>query len=230
METKLNITPIDFKFSDYLSQGFEILKKDYGKFLGAFLITVLMSIIPFCSLLAFGNFYKFSHKTFKGEQTSASDIFNFDDFLPYFYLFLIVIGAILVLEIPILLIAFSASNTADSLSPLTFVIPFYVVLLVAIIFYFTLKGFYIPALISVVGIKDIKTAWKMSNQMTKGNLLFIFLFTLVVSFLSQIGIILCFIGVLLTLPYSYICQFLAFDDAINKIKYDDIQEIGSNSN
>ena len=224
MEVKLNIKPIDFNFGDYLSQGFEILKKNYGKYLGAFLITILMSIIPFCALLAFGNFYKFCHKTFNGEHSKASDIFNFEDFLTYFYLQLIIFGAIIVFEIPLLLIIFLSHQASESFS---FLIPIYALGLVIFSFYFIIKGFYMPALISVANVKDVKTAWKMSQTMTSGNAWNILLFAFVISFLSQIGIILCFIGVLLTLPYNYVCQFLAYEDAIKQIQFDEIEEIGT---
>lgn len=227
MEVKLNVKAVDFAFSDYLTQGFEILKKDYGKFLGAFLLTVIMAIIPFCGLLALGNFYKFFHKTFKGERAEASEIFNFDDFLPYFYLQLIIIGGVLFFEIPIIIFAVSTHHLQGDSGFLAILFPIYILLFIVFILYFILQGFYMPALISVGRVKGLKTAWKMSKEMTKGNLLFIFLFFFVLAFLSQVGIVLCFVGVLLTLPYNYICQFLAFDDAIKQIKYDDLQEIGN---
>lgn len=230
METKLNAKSIDFKFNDYLTQGFEILKKNYAKYLGAFLIIVLMSIIPFCGLLAFGNFYKFCHKSFKGEATKASDIFNFDDFLPYFYLQLIIFGGVLIFEIPIIIFSFFAHHLAENATFFSILIPIYFLALFTVIFYFLITGFYMPAIISLLGIKDLNTAWNMSKKMTKGNGLKILLFAFVISFLSQVGVVLCFVGILLTLPYNYICQFLAYDDAINQIKYDDIQEIGTNSN
>jgi len=227
MEIKLNTKPIDFKFSQYLSQAFEILKKDFGKFFLGFIFTLIMSIIPFCSFLAIGNFYKFSRKVFRGEPAEASEIFNFDDFMAYFYLILIMLGAILVLEIPIFFITFIASQNPDGLSPMTFLIPIYAFALMAVIFFFVIKGFYIPALISVGRVKDLKTAWNMSKEMTKGNGWNILLFFFVVSFLSQLGIIACGIGVLLTLPFSYVAQFLAYDDAMDQIQFDEIKEIGT---
>lgn len=227
MEIKLNIKKIDFKFGQYLSQGFEILKKDFGKFFVAFLFTIIMSIIPFCGLLALGNFYKFSRKTFKGQQAEASEIFNFDDFLPYFFLQLIIGGGIFVLYIPVMLFAALGSQMGDSSTIMSILIPIYMIAFIAVIFYFVIKGFYMPALISVGKVKDLKTAWNMSKTMTTGNEWMIFLFAIVTSFLSQLGIILCGIGILLTLPYNYVTQFLAYDDAIDQISYDEITEIGS---
>ena len=227
METKLNSKPIDFKLSQYLSQGFEILKKDFGKFFLGFIFTLIMSIIPFCSFLAIGNFYKFSRKVFRGEPAEASEIFNFDDFMAYFYLMLIVLGAILVLEIPIIITSVFASQFGNSMESFYYLFPIYMIGLMAVIFYFIIRGFYIPALISVGRVKDLKTAWNMSKEMTKGNGLNILLFFFVVSFLSQLGVIACGIGVLLTLPFSYVAQFLAYDDAMDQIQFDEIKEIGT---
>ena len=227
METKLNSKPIDFKLSQYLSQGFEILKKDFGKFFLGFMFTLIMSIIPFCSFLAIGNFYKFSRKVFRGEPAEASEIFNFDDFMAYFYLMLIVLGAIIVLEIPIIITSVFASQFGNSMESFYYLFPVYMIALVAVIFYFIIRGFYIPALISVGRVKDLKTAWNMSKEMTKGNGLNILLFFFVVSFLSQLGVIACGIGVLLTLPFSYVAQFLAYDDAMDQIQFDEIKEIGT---
>ncbi len=226
MEIKLNTKPVDFKFSQYLSQAFEILKKDFGKFFLGFIFTLIMSIIPFCSFLAIGNFYKFSRKVFKGEPAEASEIFNFDDFMAYFYLMLIVFGAIIVLEIPIILSSIFASQFGNSMESFYYLFPIYMIGLMAVIFYFIIRGFYIPALISVGRVKDLKTAWNMSKEMTKGNGWNILLFLFVVSFLSQLGIIACGIGVLLTLPFSYVAQFLAYDDAMDQIQFDEIKEIG----
>ena len=227
MEIKLNMKPIDFKFSQYLSQGFDILKKDYGKFLVGFLFTLIMSIIPFCSFLAIGNFYKFSRKVFRGEPAEASEIFNFNDFLVYFYLMLIVFGAIIILEIPIIITSIFGSQIGNSMESFYYLFPFYMIGLMAVIFYFIIRGFYIPALISVGRIKEVKSAWNMSKEMTKANGWNILLFIFVVSFLSQLGIIACGIGVLFTLPYNYVAQFLAYDDAMDQIQYDEIKEIGT---
>ena len=227
METKLNIKAIDFKFSQYLSQGFEILKANFGKFFVGFIFTLILSIIPFCGLMALGNFYKFSRKVFRGEPAEASEIFNFDDFMPYFLLNLIIIGAVLVLEIPIIITSIFAGQLGDSLSYMGVFVPIYMLSLLVVIFYFFVRGYYIPALISVGRVKDLKTAWNMSREMTAGNGWNILLFIIVASIVSQLGVILCGIGILLTLPFSYVAQFLAYDDAINQISYDEIAELGS---
>ncbi|MDQ1857841.1 hypothetical protein [Chryseobacterium sp. WLY505] len=229
---KVNLTPkpINFKLGEYINKGFELLKKDFGNIFIAFLVCFIMSIIPFCGLLAMGNLYKYLQRLNRNQPASPGDIFDFKDFMPYFMLQLIVFGGVLLLYIPLFaVLGISGSISGrDEPNPMValFVFP-YVFLIIAAIYYFVLKGFYIIPLISLKGIKEIKEAWNISKIMTKGNLLSIFLFSLVVSILAQIGIIACGIGIFLTLPFLYTANYFAYEDAIQQIEYDEIIEIGS---
>ncbi|MEJ5052115.1 hypothetical protein WH221_19995 [Chryseobacterium culicis] len=229
---KVNLTPkpINFKLGEYINKGFELLKKDFGNIFVAFLLCFIMSIIPFCGLLAKGNLYKYLQRLNRNQPASPGDIFDFKDFMPYFMLQLIIFGSVLLLYIPLFAVlgisgALSERNEPNPMVAL-FVFP-YMFLLIAAIYYFVLKGFYIIPLISLKGIKEIKEAWKISKVMTKGNLLSIFLFSVVVSILAQIGIVACGIGIFLTLPFLYTANYFAYEDAIQQIEYDEIIEIGS---
>lgn len=229
----VNLVPkqINFKFGEYINKGFELLKKDFGSVFVGFLVASLMSIIPFCGILAIGNYYKYLRKLTKNQPVSAGEIFDFKDFAPYLILQLIIFGGFIILFIPMGIIGMLAGLTADSNGDPSFVGPIiaipYFFLMIVVILYFALKGFYIPALISFKGITDIKTAWNISKVMTKNNLLNIFLFSFVVSILSQIGILACGIGIFLTIPFMYVANYFAYEDAIQQIEYDEITEIGS---
>ncbi|MGI9650456.1 hypothetical protein [Chryseobacterium sp. RLHN22] len=230
MNVNLIPKPINFKFGEYINKGFELMKKDFGSVFVGFLVTFLMSIIPFCGLLAMGNYYKYLRKLNKNQNPSAGEIFDFKDFMPYFILQLIIIGGIFVLYIPFFIFAGIAGATADAngeASPIFGILMFpYMFVMIFVIYYFLLKGFYISPLISYKGITDIKTAWNISKVMTKGNLLNIFLFSLVASLLSQIGILACGIGIFVTMPFMYAANYFAYEDAIQQIEYDEITEIG----
>lgn len=231
MNINLVPKPINFKFGEYINKGFELLKKDFGSVFVGFLVTFLMSIIPFCGILAVGNYYKYLRKLTKNQPVSAGEIFDFKDFMPYFILQLILFAGVMVLYIPMIILAVLGGLTANSSGEpnpgmMIFMIP-YIFLIVATVYYFLLKGFYIPALISFKGITDIKTAWDISKVMTKDNLLNIFLFSLVASLLSQIGILACGIGIFLTIPFMYAANYFAYEDAIQQIEHDEITEIGS---
>lgn len=230
MNVNLTPKPINFKFGEYINKGFELLKKDFGGVFVGFLVTFLMSIIPFCGILAIGNYYKYFKKLTQNQNPSAGEIFDFKDFMPYFILQLIIYGGVIVLYIPMAIIgivsgaASYSTNEPSVLGPIL-MFPYMIVMIVAIL-YFALKGFYIPALISFKGITDIKTAWNISKVMTKGNLINILLFSVVVVILSEIGIIACGIGLFLTLPFMYTANYFAYEDAIQQVEYDEITEIG----
>lgn len=223
---KINAKPVNFKLGEYISNGYEFLKSNFGNLFGAFLLTMLMSIIPFCGFLAIGNFYKYCRDLRAGKQVSAGDIFNFDDFMPYLILQLILIGGILLIYIPMIFVLPSMADRDPSAGPPAFFMVYIFVIYIAILIV-CLKGFYMPALISLGRVTDIKTAWNMSLTMGKGNLLSIFLYSLVIGFLGQLGIIACVIGLIFTLPLVYTSHYFAYEDAMQQVTRDEIQEIGT---
>lgn len=163
---KINAKPINFKLGEYINQGYNLLKNNFGNIFGAFLLCMLMSIIPFCGPVAAGNFYKYLRKLNKGQAASASEIFNFDDFMPYFMLQLIIIGAVFAIYIPIFIVMMVTSGgdpeNASSIIPI-FMVP-YVLCIYAAILYFALKGFYMSALISLKGVKDLNSLECLKNN------------------------------------------------------------------
>lgn len=228
MNVNFTAKPINFKLGEYLNKGFELLKKDFGNIFVAFLCCFVMAIIPFCGMLGAGNFYQYLRKVNKGQQASPGEIFNFDKFMPYFILQLIIIGGILAVYIPLFILSILAGaiNGGEPSAWFSIIMVPYILLMYVAVFYFVLKGFYIPALISFKNVTDIKTAWNASKIMSKDNLLSIFLFSLVVGFLSQIGIVACGIGLFVTLPFAYTANYFAYEDAMNQIEHDEISEIG----
>jgi len=228
MNVNLTPKPINFKLGDYLSKGFEMMKKDFGNIFVAFLCCMVMGIIPFCGMLGVGNFYQYLRKLNKGQQASPGDVFNFDKFMPYFVIQLILIGAFMLIYIPFLIFMPAIAYTqGDDPSPWLGLIMFPFILAVyAVLIYFLLKGFYIPALISLKDVTDVKTAWNISKVMTKGNLVSIFLFSLVLVIIMYAGILACGIGLLATMPFVYVGNYFAYEDAISQIEHDEISEIG----
>ncbi|NIF07281.1 hypothetical protein F3J23_17820 [Chryseobacterium sp. Tr-659] len=231
MKVILTPKPVNFKLGEYINKGFEFLKKDFGDIFVAFLVCLIMSIIPFCGLLAVGNLYKYLQKRSRNQPASSGDIFDFKDFMPYLILQLIVFGGVLLLYIPLIIVMAltgAMSDGGNEANPMVMLFMFpYLFLIIAAIYYFVLKGFYIIPLISLKGINDIKQAWNISKVMTKGNLLSIFLFSFVVSLLAQVGILACGIGIFLTIPFLYTANYFAYEDAIEQIERDEITEIGS---
>ena len=227
--TNYQLKSVEFKFGEYISQGFDLFKKDIGGFVLAYFLCFIMSIIPFCAFLAMGNFLKYCRKVKNGQPASPSEIFNFDDFVPYFILQAIALGFIIAALIPYSIIMFMLSSTGmENGSPILNTILSLITVAIGVVFYiFILKAYYVPALISLENKKDLKETWNISKIMTKNNLLMIFLFSLVVSFIGQIGVILCIIGIFVTIPLTYICHYMAYEDGLSQIKKDEIEEIGT---
>ncbi len=69
---KVNVMPkpVDFKLGEYINKGFELLKKDFGNIFVAFLVCCIMSIIPFCAVLAMGNLYKYLQRIHRNQPAS----------------------------------------------------------------------------------------------------------------------------------------------------------------
>lgn len=216
----LNPKPVNFKFGEYISQGFDLLKANFGSIFLATLFTFLMSIIPFCGAVAQSNLFKFLRKIDKGEPAQSSEIFNFDDFMKYFTPQLLIFVGIMALYIPyFLLLAMSGVFSGNEPSGIAAsLMMFYVFFLIIVIFYFALKGFYIIGLMSLKNIQGLKEAWNISKVMTSGNLLMILCFSIVIGFLGEIGIILCGIGIFLTIPFVYVAQYFAFKDGLGQIE------------
>ncbi|MBW7675176.1 hypothetical protein [Chryseobacterium chendengshani] len=228
MNVNFTAKPINFKLGEYLSKGFELLKKDFGNIFVAFLCCLVMGIIPFCGMLGAGNFYEYLRKVNRGQQASPSDVFNFDKFMPYFILQLILIGGFMLIYIPfMILMPVIAYSQGDDPSPwiMFIMMPIFAIIYIAFI-YIMLKGFYIPALISLKDVTDIKTAWNTSKVMTKGNLLSIFLFSLLLVIIMYAGILACGIGLFATMPFVYVANYFAYEDAMSQIEHDEISEIG----
>lgn len=223
MSTIITPKPIDFKLGDYLSQGFDFYKKNFADLLVGVLFVVILSLIPLCGLMAVGNFYKYCRKLRTGQTASSSDIFNFDDFMKYLYLQLILIAAFFVIYLPLIFSQFLfMGQDGDGSVFGTFVYFILLFAFIIIVLYFVFRGFYIPALFSLGGLTDTREAWEVSKIMTSGNILNIFLFSLVISFLSQIGVIACIVGIFITMPYHYISTYFAYEDALLQIQKTEI--------
>jgi hypothetical protein len=230
MNTLLQPKPIQFKFGEYLNKGFEIFKKDMGTFIIATIFAIFMGIIPLVGgLLAMGNFMKLARKINYGQQVSASEIFNFDDVITYLKLVGAIVLAAIVIEIPVfMMLTLFNLNKEELVAPSD--IPAGAILLMIVlflvVFYFLLKAYYMVSIISLENVKSIRQAWKISNGMTKGNLLSILGFSIVAAIIGALGNLACGLGILISAPLMYVIQYSSYEDGIQQIKVDELEEIG----
>lgn len=212
-----NFRGINFRFSDYISEGYNFYRANFSKIFVASLLVILISLIPFCSYLGIGNFFKFMRKLRAGQNPDASqEIFNFDDFVPYIKLMAVIVLAVLVLEIPIFIFTGLSAGNPEKLQG---VMPFYMIYILALllaIFYVTARGFYIPWLISVKKISNLGEAWRISSVLSKNNIWRIIGFMLITSILAEIGILACGIGFIFTLPFYYVAYYFAMEDGMKQ--------------
>jgi hypothetical protein len=67
-----------------------------------------------------GNFYKYCRDLRAGRQVSAGDIFNFDNFTPYFMIQLILFAGIMVIYIPMIIMMVAMGEQDPSAGPPAF--------------------------------------------------------------------------------------------------------------
>ncbi|WP_018674809.1 hypothetical protein [Riemerella columbina] len=213
---RLTPKPVEFNLSEYISKGYELFKANMGTFILSFLAVMVFSIIPIFAYLAIGNFLKICRKLNRGEQASAGDVFDFTDFKKFFKLLLIVFLGVLVLEIPYFALVGGMRENDSTILPMFAML--YLIFITVPIIYFTIKMYYMIPLMALEGVDSIKEAWNMSKVMTKGNMLVIIGFSIVVGIIGQLGFIACLVGILFTLPLAYVIQYVAYEHGLDQIQ------------
>jgi hypothetical protein len=210
----------NFNIGKYVSEGFEIFKRDIGGFLVATLLAIVMSIIPFCGILAIGNFYKICRKVDQGQKVQAGDIFDFTDFGVYFKLMILVFVIIMILMIPlevtIIPVFVAASTGGEQLDPIVMMsgLGIWFFLYILFLFAFSVSLFFVQPLISLYRIQSVREAYSLSWKIAKKNFFMIFLFTIVVGFISQLGILACGVGLFFTIPLGICIRYASYKDVL----------------
>lgn len=210
----------NFDIGKYFSDGFEIFKRDIGGFVLATLLAIVMSLIPFCGILAMGNFYKICRKVDQGQKVQAGDIFDFTDFVTYFKLMImvVVIVAILMLPLSFTLIPVLVAATAgeDNISPFVVMggMGIWFLLYIVLMIVFSVSLFFVQPIISLYRVQSVRQAYSLSWKIAKKNFFMIFIFSIVVGLVSQLGIIACGIGLFFTVPLGICIRYAAYKDVL----------------
>ncbi|MFC3159797.1 hypothetical protein SAMN05443633_106155 [Chryseobacterium arachidis] len=209
----------DFRIGKYISDGFELFKKDMGGFIVATLLAIVMSIIPFCGVLAMGNFLKICKKVDEGQKLEAGDIFDFTDFWVYFKFLILLLAVIFVLMIPIqisLMPIIIAASEGEQLDPAIMIggMGIWIFLYVLFLIAFSVSFYFVQPLISIHRIQSVRQAYSLSWKIAKKNFLVIFLFLIVVGIIAELGIIACGIGLIFTIPVGICIKYMSFKDVL----------------
>ncbi|WP_415324498.1 hypothetical protein [Chryseobacterium sp. MMS23-Vi53] len=210
----------DFKIGKYISDGFELFKKDIGGFILATLLAIVMSIIPFCGIVAMGNFLKICKKVDQGQKVDAGDIFDFTDFWVYFKFLLLVLAIVFVLMIPLQIslmpIFIAAQEDGEHVNPAVLFGGLGIWFFLYIIFLFALSVsfYFVQPLISLHRIQSVRQAYSLSWKIAKKNFFMIFLFIIVVGIIAEIGFLACGIGLIFTIPLGICIKYVSFKDVL----------------
>lgn len=213
----------NFNIGRYISEGINLFMKDPGGILVSFLLVIVMSIIPFCSVLAIGNFYKVCRDVEITGKADSGKIFNFDDFVPYlkFIFLLFVVVFIIIIPIPIFIFPLSLFRGEDgSVSDVgaamvaggfgLFMI-FYVIFLISL----SIATYYFIPLVAIKGSHDVGKNISVSWALAKKDFFSIFVFIIISGILSQLGVFACGIGLFFTIPIGLCMRYKSFEKINN---------------
>lgn len=227
----------NFRFGDYISEGFNIFGKNIGGFIGYFLlyvvISVVLSFIPFLGsigqvLMSYPlvvGFYIVANKIRNGQTTEFGDFFKgFDHFGPLAILMLIYIGLMIVALIPffvvmgnimmeiIPLIGSNDISDAEEFLEIIMGMNFGLVFLTLVPVIFLVTCYLWAPMFVVFYDMSPWQAMEASRKLIMKKWFIVFLFSFVVGFIGAIGVIGLFIGLLFTYPAMMCAGFAAFAD------------------
>lgn len=218
----------------YINDAFSIFGKNAGGFIGYFLLVFIMAIllsvisrIPYAGSLIqqilstclVVGFYLVANRISTNKIYSFSVFFSgFEFFVPLALKSLIVIAIIFSLFIPFILFGISTSFQIidiqyfiQTFQYFSSSLIFFLILIILLIL--IIMAFWIFANLNIVIAKQ--SAWKaleMSRKVTQKKIFSILLFGLSLLILNIFGAILLLIGLIVTIPISFIAIYCAWED------------------
>lgn len=227
--------PIDFKFGDYISRGFEIFQKDMGGFIGFtfvyFLIAMVISLIPYLGSIAnsiivgpalMAGAYLVARKLDRGERTEFGDFFKGFDYTGQLALAALVTSLIVLISlVPFGIVCWNSgivewyqevlANPANPPTDLPEMPPFWSFFLVLPALFLSVA--YAWSYFFIVFYRlDFWEAMEASRRLLTKHWLIYFLFVFVIGLIAAAGIILLCVGILATFPAMLCMTYAAFAD------------------
>lgn len=234
-----------FRIGDYLSDAYQIFTQQWMNFV---LYTLALVFILGLSSITLIGPYLLTYPLIMGYFVVAEKIENkeevrFNDFFggmknygQYFIFMLVLLLCSFILFIPLFIWAITAGlftetmnneATAEALSTLfagSFFLLFPYLLIGSVLL--QVLFFLVPYLIHYGNYKAIE-ALKISIKVAKTNVLYLALFVIVCSIISSLGAIICYVGLLATIPFGYLMIYSFLKDFI-LTKNSAIDGIGTN--
>jgi hypothetical protein len=239
-EQLIEDSSFEFPFGDALSRGFEIYKDNFGPMVGFTLImmiimmvvgavpilgTVVTSIFLGPQLLA--GLYIVCQKINRGESYEFGDFFKGFDYwreLATTYAIIFVVYAVLIIVPVTYLVGWSVFQDFDQLiqegiNPFAgiswtislFMIPF---------LYLAVSWIFVTPIVVFHKLTNLE-AMEASRRVASRFWFPLFAYIILASIIAMLGMIACFVGIILTLPIVYTCIYSAYDSV-----YPDYDEEG----
>ncbi|MBK9015634.1 MAG: hypothetical protein IPM82_17065 [Saprospiraceae bacterium] len=227
---------INFKFSDYISRGFEIFQKDMGSFIGFtviyFVLSMVISFIPIVGNIAnqlvvspalIVGLYLFANKLDKGERPEFGTFFKGFDFVGQLVLAALVMGIILGISmIPFGFAIWNSGlvewymdvvqNPGTPPPPIPIAdIPWWSLLLLLPTIFLAVAYAWTNLFI-VFYRMEFWPAMEASRRLITKNWVIFFAFSFVTGLIMMLGIILLCVGILATFPAAMCMAYAAFAD------------------
>ncbi|MXV37318.1 hypothetical protein GO491_01310 [Flavobacteriaceae bacterium Ap0902] len=212
----------NFDIGNYISTGWEIFKKEWVTFslYGLIMLVIVMTGIGalFTGALIIG-FFIGADKVVKGEKLSLNDMFggfnkNLGSLIVLMLIPIVIMGAIYSLFFGVLIgtSSFAPNDDAAAMAAMGSMLIIYLLMFV-IGMALSLAMFFAPYLVyfgDYAVIDAIKTSWKLSMK----NVLMILLFTILIGFITQVGIFVCLIGIVVSMAFAYVCYYPLMKDVL----------------
>lgn len=228
----------EFKFGDYLSQGFKIFSKEWLLFSLYGLVSMLLLILSFLTIVGWFftmfplmmGFCVAAEKVDRGEELHFSDFFGaFKNLGDYAIYGLIIMLCFLLVLSPFILFAalifFDSLDNSPFLSFGVMGLSFYMFALIFVLYPVQIFLFFTPYLIHYGDFSAVQ-AMKLSFRLAKKNFWWLLLFVFVVGFISGIGQYLCLVGIFVSIAAAGCMNYAMVKDVLLNEDATEIDEIG----
>jgi hypothetical protein len=226
---------INFKFGDYISQGFDIFKKEAWSFIGFtvifFILAMVINFIPFIGPIANNlvvtpaltvGIYLFAYKLHRGEPTEFGDFFKGFDFTAQLAISTLVKGLLIGITLVPFAIIFWKYGWVEWYmevlkypgtppSDLPEFPPFWAFLLLLPAMFLSIVYAWTYLFIAFYKM-EFWDALEASRKLITKNFLILFAFMLVIGMILAAGFFLFCIGILVTFPAAMCMTYAAFAD------------------
>ena len=231
----------NFDFGKYISQGFEIFKKEWVLFSLYGLVSMILMMLSFMTIIG-GLFFIYplflgysvaAEKVERGEALEFKDFFGaFKNYNRHFLFTLCIFVVFMVLYLPFIFLFITSGMYSDfensptmGLSMGIFMSFYYIFFYVALFF---VQGsmIFVPYLIHYGGFSTVD-AIKSSFKLFKKQWIMILVFVFVTGILSSIGYFACLIGIFASMAAGTLMQYAMVKDILMQSSYSEIDQIGN---